>query len=94
MEEQAPTPYQLMPRWWQIGSNTVLMAAYLLWLVPIAQYFWRGAGWGGTFVWVLGVLTFQFFLARLVKLVEFFETAKQIEQSQAHEGKPHFGDIE
>lgn len=93
MQEQGPAPCQLMPRWWQIGSNTVLMAAYLLWLVPIAQFFWLGAGFAGTFVWVLGVLTFQFFLARLVRLVEFFATAKQIEQSHAREGEPHFGDI-
>ncbi|WP_298862775.1 hypothetical protein [uncultured Sulfitobacter sp.] len=93
MEDENSTPYQLMPRWWQIGSNTVLMAAYMLWLVPIAQFIWGGAGFGGAFAWLLGILAFQFFLAKFVKLVEFFATAKQLEQSRAREGEPHFGDI-
>ena len=68
-----------MPKWWRIGSTTILYAAYLLWLVPFVLYFTGDATPLGALGWLVAVILFQFVLANLVSAIEFFSTNKKIE---------------
>ncbi|QUJ77500.1 hypothetical protein KDD17_05785 [Sulfitobacter albidus] len=96
MTDTLPTPAELMPRWWQIGAQTLLYAAYLLWLIPLVQYFANGASLGTALAWLAGVIVVQFILAKLVSLAETLATARALENLRAaRDGDaPNFGEID
>ena len=88
MTDAPITVKTLMPKWWQVGSTTLLYAAYLLWLIPISLYFWRDAGALTAGLWLAGVVVVQFVLVKVISLVEYISTANEIERLSAEDDDP------
>ena len=93
MTEHTIMPATLMPKWWRVCATALLYAAYLLWFVPVAMYFWGGATMLTAFAWFAGVVVVQFILVKLIALVEYLSTANTIERLRAEEDdRAEFGD--
>jgi VIT1/CCC1 family predicted Fe2+/Mn2+ transporter len=85
MKDRDYIPAKLMPKWWQTGSSALLYAAYALWLVPVALYFWGSASLLGAFAWLVGVIVVQFVLVKLIALIEFMATGTEIDSLRARD---------